>query len=205
MKPWNYALELEKLLVDNAVQGRIPCQIHRFPNSQSELPPCMKPTQQWCHSINAQSSFRSGRLTEDCGSESSSSPLQPRIKLWRCLEIQIPRFLLLIPAWARDCKVSQRLKVSVGRPVEWFMFCTSGTQGPKRSRLRDWRPCGQRREWPRTTHGPQYLTLSLLSYCSWYDKPKSHVRGSPEWALVGPLVFLVDWNFDCCHISGWNE
>ena len=51
-------------------------------------------------------------------------------------------------------------------PSEWFMFCTSGAQGPKRSRVRDCRPSGQRRECPRNTHGPQGLSLSLISHCS---------------------------------------
>jgi len=23
--------------------------------------------------------------------------------------------------------------------------------------------------------------------------------------VLGPLVFLVDWNFDCCHVSRGNE
>ena len=81
------------------------------------------------------------------------------------------------------------------------MFYTSGAQGPKRSRVRDWRPCGQWKECPRKLMDPSTLHWACQATVPGKKQPISHVRGPPEWAPVGPLVCLVDRNFDCRPVS----
>ena len=72
--------------------------------------------------------------------------------------------------------------------AQWSdMFYTSGAQGPKRSRVRDWRPSGQWKECPRKIMDPSTLHWDCQATGPGKRHPRSHVRGPPEWALVGPL------------------
>ena len=72
------------------------------------------------------------------------------------------------------------------------MFYTSGAQGPKRSRVRDWRPCGQWKECPRKLMDPSTLHWACQATVPGKRQPISHVRGPPKWGPVAPLVCLVD-------------
>ena len=83
--------------------------------------------------------------------------------------------------------------------AQWSdMFYTSGAQGPKRSRVRDWRPW---KECPRKLMDPSTLHWACQAPGPGKRHPRRNVRGSPEWALVGPLICFVDWNNDCRLVS----